>query len=126
MGNNIYKFNFEKDNFFWDKDNSRLIQYGSNTIDFSDYQGGISVAFPIPINEAILKNVLGFQNDGKGGYIKDSIQIVLNAKDTVTLLTCFGVPIVFLNDLQNVCKKNGQNLNIDTQKLQNFLIKQFS
>ncbi len=125
MGKTIYKFNFGTGNFFWDNENSRLIPYGTNTSNSFGYQGGTSVAFPIPIDGEILKNVLGFQDDGKGGYIKNGIQIELNGKDTDSFLTCFGVPILFLNDLQNVCQKNGQSLKIDEQKLQDYLIKQY-
>lgn len=125
MEKTIYKFDFETGNFFWDKENSRLIPYGTNTRNSFDYQRGTSVAFPIPINEEILKNVLGFQDDGKGGYIKDDIQIELNGIEADSLLICFGVPIFFLNDLQNVCQKNGKSLEIDEQKLKDILIKQY-
>lgn len=124
MANYFYKFDFQKGNYFYDKDNDNLIRYKEDVIQNTlTNPNQTSVATPISLNEDILKDALGFQDDGKGGYVKGGIQIDLNGTSPISILSCFGKPIIFLNDLQNVCQENGENLQIDDQKLRQVLNK---
>lgn len=118
----MYTFEFRVGNYFWDKQNRRLIKYGD--VYSVDGQEGLHVAFPIPIDEGLLE-LIGFTNNN-GEYIykgQSEISIKIDGMNPYGVLTLFGKTIVFLNDIQNAFEDYNRPLNIDEKVLENMLTK---
>ena len=118
----MYTFEFREGNYFWDKQNHRLIKYGE--VCPCGYQTGTSLAFPIPINEELLE-IIGFtNNNGQYVYVDDpKISIKIDGINLYGILTLFGKTVVFLNDIQNAFEDEKHFLLIDENKLKGFLLR---
>lgn len=110
----MYSFKFQNGDYFWDKDNRTLIQYGitnSTSLVISHNQ---CLAMPIPLSEGLLK-VLGFTDNGKAEYENnDGVTIVIDGKNPDSILILNGKPIFFVCDLQH------ENIRIDRSQLQSY------
>ena len=111
-----YNFEFKEGNYFWDKNNQRLIKYMQGA-DCSYAENKTYIAFAIPLNEDILE-ALGFKNKGKAEYSNDNITISIDATCIDGILKCFDKTIHFVSDLQNICTEKKHELNIDEAKLE--------
>ena len=120
-----YSTEYREGNLLWNSHNSSLFICGENPLlSFEDRI--VHVAFPIPISEELLLNVLDFTDTHNSSYSKDGIIILINRNHYISVLSCFGKPIVYLNDLQNVCKDNNLCLKIDKNKLIKYCKKIFN
>ena len=124
-----YTTTFREGVFLWEITHHRLVRYHDNELEVisgANDAAAIVSCFPIPINEEILYDLLGFTSDGRGGYQLEACCIVFDGTEQTGMpFSIDGRPILYLNDLQVICEDKGVTLNIDETKLYHILSGRF-
>ena len=111
-------FNSENGDYLWDSSKQLLIKYdvkGSSVIGYAR-NFNLGVATPIPLNEDIL-DAIGFSKNEKAGYSNGNITIDIDGCNSKESLVCDGKPVHYVSDIQQICRKKGQELQIDEAML---------
>lgn len=117
-----FEVSIEDNDYLWDNTNKRLVKYSSNTPEL--VLGTIpanlpcSTAFPINLNEDVLE-AIGFQVKNNAEYQCGNNIIKIDGTNPKSILVFEGKPVLFVSDIQNICRKKREELEIDETKLSN-------
>lgn len=111
---NKYVFVMEDGDYLYDSSHQCLVEFkndGSVVIG-NIPNAGVCVAFPISLNEDVLE-AIGFSSNENGEYKNGNLVIKIECTNPYSILQFEGEPVLFVSDIQNVCRKKGYPLKID-------------